>query len=98
MRPQKADVYILTLAMIQQMSVFVFTALGLQGTSTNASSRIIDLGASNHMTGSVTGFHGVCKYGVEQHIQIADGSTLPITNVGNLGSSFRNVCLSWIIY
>lgn len=46
------------------------------------------------MTGSVTGLHGVCKYGGEQHIQIVDGSTLPITVVHNLGSLFRNVSIS----
>ncbi|KAF5472111.1 hypothetical protein F2P56_008851 [Juglans regia] len=46
------------------------------------------------MTGSTAGLHGVRKYGGMQTIQIADGSTLPITAVGTLGSSFRNVFVS----
>jgi len=50
--------------------------------------------AFNHMTGNTTGFHDVCKYGGTQTIQIVDGSTLPITAVGTLGSSFQNVFIS----
>ncbi|KAF5476800.1 hypothetical protein F2P56_003497, partial [Juglans regia] len=80
--------------MVQQMIVSAFTALGLQGTGTNSTSWIVDSGASNHMTGNMTGLHGVRKYRGMQNIQIADGSTLPITVVGNLGSSFRDVFVS----
>ncbi|KAJ0101621.1 hypothetical protein Patl1_06801 [Pistacia atlantica] len=36
---------------------------------------------------SALGLQDVRNYDGEQHIQIADGSTLPITAVGNLGSS-----------
>lgn len=64
----------------------------MQGTGPNpTSSWIVDSDASNHMTGSVTGLHSVHEYGGEEHIQIVGGNTLPITAIGNLGSSFRNV-------
>ncbi|KAA8517851.1 hypothetical protein F0562_015326 [Nyssa sinensis] len=43
---------------------------------------------------SPAALHDVREYDGEQHIQIADGSTLPITAVGNLGSSFTNVFVS----
>jgi len=46
------------------------------------------------MTGSPAALHDVRKYDGKQHIQIADGSTLPITAVGTLGSSFTNVFVS----
>ena len=46
------------------------------------------------MTDNSTTLHDVCKFDGEQHIQIADVSTLPITAVGNLGSSFTNVFVS----
>lgn len=46
------------------------------------------------MTGSPASLHNVYKYDGEQHIQIADGNTLPITAVENLGSSFTNVFVS----
>lgn len=46
------------------------------------------------MTGSSVALQDVRKYDGQQHIQIADGSTLPITAVGNLGSSFTNVFVS----
>jgi hypothetical protein len=75
--------------MVQQMIVFAFLALGLQGTNlTSISSWIANLSASNHMTGSTTGLHDVRKYGGTQTIQIVDGNTLLITAVGTLGSLF----------
>jgi len=84
--------------MIQQMIVSAFTVLDLQGITPTSTSWIVDSGASNHMTGSTTDLHDVRKYDGTQIIQIVDGSTLPITVVGTLGSSFHNVCLSKIIY
>ena len=71
------------------MIVSTLSALGLQGKKHILPSPwLIDSTASNHMTGSPIALHNVRKYDGEQHIQIADGSTLPITAVGNLGSSF----------
>ncbi|KAJ0042058.1 hypothetical protein Pint_19025 [Pistacia integerrima] len=55
---------------------------------------LIDSVASNHMTGNSAALQDVCKYDGEQHIQITDDSTLPITTVGNLGSYFTNVFVS----
>ncbi|KAK0591091.1 hypothetical protein LWI29_035504 [Acer saccharum] len=46
------------------------------------------------MTGSPAALQDVRKYDGEQHIQIADGNTLPVTAIGNLGSSFTNVFVS----
>lgn len=84
-----SDSSVLTSAMVQQIIVSGFSALGLQGTDlTSISSWIVDSGASNHMTGSTMGLHDVCKYGGTQTIQNVDGSTFPITVVGTLGSSF----------
>ena len=81
--------------MVQQMIVFDFTALGLQGTSpTSISSWIVDLVASNYMTNSMMGVYDVRNYGDMQTFQIIDGSTLHITVVGTLGSSFHNVFVS----
>ena len=80
---------------VQQMIVSALSALGLQGKQFLLPSPwLIDSPASNHMTGSPTALQDVRKYDGEQHIQIADGSTLPITAVGNLGSSFTNVFVS----
>ena len=46
------------------------------------------------MTDSPATLQDTRKYDGEQHIQIANGNTLPITAVGNLGSSFIDfLCL-----
>ena len=46
------------------------------------------------MTGSSKLLHNLRSYIGNQKIQIADGSTLPITNVGDLNSTFRNVLVA----
>jgi hypothetical protein len=80
---------------IQQMIIYALSALDLQGKKHLLTSPwLIDSAASNHMTGSPEALQDVRKYDGEQHIQIANGSTLPITTVGNLGSSFTNVFVS----
>ncbi|KAJ0025637.1 hypothetical protein Pint_07648 [Pistacia integerrima] len=80
---------------VQQMIIYALSALGLQGkTHLLTSPWLIDSAASNHMSGSLTALQDVRKYDGEQHIQIVDGSSLPITAVGNLGSSFTNVFVS----
>lgn len=100
--PVNADSSMLTPARVQQMQQMIisaFFALGLQGKGTQLPSFLfIDSSASNHMTGSLMGLHDIRKYEGDQHIQIVDGSTLPITAIGTLGSSFHDVCLSWLIY
>jgi hypothetical protein len=77
------------------MIISTLSALGLQGKKHLITSPwLIDSAASNHMIGNLTALHDVCKYDGEQHIQIADGSILPITAVGNMGSSFTNISVS----
>jgi hypothetical protein len=85
----------ITLEQVQHMIVSALSALGLQGKKHLLTSPLlIDSAASNRITGSPAALHDVRKYDGKQHIQIADGSTLPITAVGNLGSSFTNVFVS----
>ena len=88
------DSSVLTSAMVQQMIVSTFTALGLQGITPTSTPWIVDSGASNHMTDSETDLHDVHEYDGTQSIQIADGSTLPIIVVGNFGPSFIDVFVS----
>jgi hypothetical protein len=80
---------------VQQMIIFSLSALGLQGKEYLLTSLwLIDSTASNHMTDSLKALQDVHKYNGKQHIQITNGSTLPITVVGNIGSSFTNVFVS----
>ena len=54
---------------VQQMVIFVLSTLGLQGKKHLLTFPwLIDYAASNHMTGSPTSLHDVCKYDGEQHI------------------------------
>jgi hypothetical protein len=77
------------------MIISAIFALDLQGKKHILTSPwLIDSATSNHMTGSPAALQDVCKYDGEQHIQIANGSALHITAVGNLGSSFTNVFVS----
>jgi hypothetical protein len=70
---------------VQQMVISTLSALSLQGKKPLISSpTLIDSATSNHMTDSSAALHDVRKYDGKQHIQIADGSTLPIIAVGNL--------------
>jgi hypothetical protein len=46
------------------------------------------------MIGSSISLHDVNKYNGKQHIQITNGSTLPITTIGNLRSFFTNIFVS----
>ncbi|KAG6500755.1 hypothetical protein ZIOFF_040608 [Zingiber officinale] len=72
-----------------------YSTLTLQGQGTNISSSwIVDSGASNHMTGSPDLLHNVRQYNGSQNIQIANGSNLPITAIGDIGSSFSHVFIS----
>jgi hypothetical protein len=80
---------------VQHMIISALSAISLQGKPHFIPSPwLIDSAASNHMTGSSEALHDVRKYDGKHHILIADGSTLPITAVGSLGSSFTNVFVS----
>ncbi|KAG6501099.1 hypothetical protein ZIOFF_040967 [Zingiber officinale] len=86
---------VLTPEMVQQMILTAFSTLTLQGQGMNISSSwIVDSRASNHMTGSPDQLHNVRQYNGSQNIQIANGSNLPITAIGDIGSSFSHVFIS----
>ncbi|XP_071921648.1 retrovirus-related Pol polyprotein from transposon RE1 isoform X2 [Coffea arabica] len=83
---------VITPEMVQQMILTAFSALGLQGQGKTISSTwFVDSGASNHMTGSTDSLQNLQQYTGRQNIQIANGSNLPITAIGDLGHSFRHV-------
>jgi hypothetical protein len=73
----------------QQMIISAISALGLQGKKHLLTSPwLIDFVASNHMIGNLAALHDVRNYDGKQHMQIANGSILPM--IGNMGSSFTN--------
>jgi len=81
--------------MIQKMIITAFSTLGLQGQgNTVSSSWIVDSRASNHMTGSSDLLCNLREYSGTQNIQIANGSNLPITAIGDIGPSFPHVFVS----
>jgi len=81
--------------MIQQMVFSALSSLGIQGKSSNVSHPwFLDSSASNHMTGSSEYLHNLHFYDGNQKIQIVDGNTLSITNVGDINSDFQDVFVS----
>ena len=75
--------------MFQQMVHSALSSLGIQGKYSNVSRPwFLDSGASNHMTGSTEYLHNLHSYDGNQKIQIVDGNTLSITDVGNINSDF----------
>ena len=77
--------------MVQQMIVSAFSALGLQGIDVKSNFWIVDSGASNHMTNSTSMLKKIRKYQGSSQIQVANGSNLPITKVGDITPNFQ-VC------
>lgn len=93
--PPPAEAVVLTPDMVQQMIVSAFFALGLQANNILSSKFwLVDSGASNHMTNSSTMLKNVRKYHGSTEIQIVNGSTLPITKVGDLTPYLRNIFVS----
>ncbi|KAF2295780.1 hypothetical protein GH714_033949 [Hevea brasiliensis] len=90
-----AEPVVLTPEMVQQMIVSAFSALGLQ-VNDIASSQfwLVDSAASNHMTNSSSMLKNVHKYHGSIEIQIANESNIPITKVGDLTPSFKNIFIS----
>ncbi|KAK9138491.1 hypothetical protein Sjap_009085 [Stephania japonica] len=85
----------LTPEMVQQMILTTFSALELQGNSKPTTFPwIVDSGASNHMIGSTNLLHNIREYTGTQSIEIANGSNLPITAIGDITPSFRHVFVS----
>lgn len=81
------------------MIISTFSTLGFQGKVQVVSSHwFVDSRASNHMISSSDILDNIKHYISTQYIQIANGSTIPITAVGDIGSSFDKVCLFGLIY
>ncbi|KAI4331744.1 hypothetical protein L6164_016702 [Bauhinia variegata] len=86
---------VLTPEMVQQMIITAFSTFALQGQGKTISSPwFVDSRASNHMTGSLDLLHNLRQYTGTQNIQIANGSNLPITAIGDINSSFHHVFVS----
>ncbi|KAG6629834.1 hypothetical protein CIPAW_14G112700 [Carya illinoinensis] len=82
----------LTTEMVQQMIISAFSALGLQGNG--SLTWLVDSGASNHMTSSSDTLSNVRPYNGSSHIQIANGSQLPIHAIGDVDSTVQDVFVS----
>ncbi|KAJ0044531.1 hypothetical protein Pint_04279 [Pistacia integerrima] len=89
-----SDSSALTPEKVQQMIIFAFLALGLQGNDSLSPSWIIDSGASNHMSSSSDILGNVRIYTGSTHIQIANGCQLPIHAIGDVDSTIRDVFVS----
>jgi len=77
------------------MVLAALSNMGVHGKSPNVSRPwFLDSGASNHMTGSSKHLHNLHSYDGNQKIQIDDGKTLSITNVGDINPDFRDVLVS----
>nr|CAN67587.1 hypothetical protein VITISV_036279 [Vitis vinifera] len=79
--------------MVQRMLISALLAMGFQG---NNSTKLwyVDSGASNHMTNNPTALCHVRPYVGQSSIQIANGSSLPITVIGDASSKFTDVFLA----
>ncbi|XP_047251591.1 uncharacterized protein LOC107840130 [Capsicum annuum] len=85
---------VLTPEMVRQMIMLSFSALGLQSNDLASNFWLVDSGASNHMTNSSSMLKNVRKYHGPSQIQVANGSNLPITKVGDITKTFNNVFVS----
>lgn len=86
---------VMTLEMVQHMFLTAFSTLRLQGQSKIASStRLADSGASNHMTSSLDFLQNLVQYNGRQNNQIANGGSIPIPTIGDIGHSFHHVFIA----
>lgn len=76
------------------MIVSTLSALGLQGNDITSNFWLVDFGASNHMTNPTSMLKNICEYCSPPQIQIANGSNLLITKVGDITKTFKNVFVS----
>ncbi|KAG8385238.1 hypothetical protein BUALT_Bualt03G0021300 [Buddleja alternifolia] len=85
----------ITPEMVQQMIVSALSALGISGNKKSTSKPwYFDSGASNHMTNSVLPLSNVQKYKENLQIHTVDGTSLPITAVGDFSASLNTVFVS----
>ncbi|KAJ0039007.1 hypothetical protein Pint_23410 [Pistacia integerrima] len=81
----------LTPEMVQQMIIYAFSAFELSGNHRVSSKPwCFDSRASNHMTNIVVPLSNVRNYDRNLKINTADGSSLPISAVGDLSSSLTD--------
>ena len=81
--------------MVQQIILSAFTAFGLSGNHKVSSKPwYFDSKASNHMTNTVVPLSNIKNYDGNPKINTADGSSLPISAVGDLSSSLTDVFMS----
>jgi len=77
------------------MIIFAFITLGLQGNGfLPLKSWFVDFGASNYITSYANTLHNIWPCTGSLQITIANGSKLPIHNVGDVNSSARDVFVS----
>ena len=85
----------LTPEMVQQMILSAFTAFGLSSNHKVSSKPwYFDSGASNHMTNTVVPLSNIRNYDGNLKINTVDGSSLPLSAVGDLSSSLTDVFVS----
>ena len=85
----------LTPEMVQQMILSAFTAFGLSSNhKVSSKPRYFDSGTSNHMTNTVVPLSNIRNYDGNLKINTDDGSSLPISVVGDLSSSLTDVFVS----
>ena len=85
----------LTPEMVQQMIISVFSVFGLSSNHTISSKPwYFDSRASNHMTNTIFSLSNVRNYDENLKINTADGSSLPISVVGDLSFSLTDVFTS----
>jgi hypothetical protein len=80
--------------MVQQMILTAFSALGLQGNNSNSQFWLADSAASNYKTNSSSMLKNVREYHGSSQIQVANGGHIPITKVGDITPTFKNVFVS----
>jgi hypothetical protein len=80
--------------MVQQMILTAFSALGLQGNNFNSQFWFVDSATSNHMTNSSSMLENMREYHDSSQIQVANGGHIPITKVGDIAPTFKNVFVS----
>ena len=73
--------------MIQQMILQAFSTLGISGKINSPSQWYFDSGASNHMTSSSKHFSKLKPYDGQIQVHAANGTTIPITSVGDIAHS-----------